>query len=289
MPVHGPTSWCLPASSGTFAPRPLAKEVDHALSVPDADGEIGTGHYDIIQVSDGMVVTLYNWTHLTQGLIWCLAMGNGYDVSHLKWMGGKTYSKIVHDLLAECPGFSAAAGLGFRARFPLRGQYPSRLQVPRSRALLYHRLPPPQLPPDDPPGVWNIQTADLGTGTPRSNSAGLPAVLHQTVYSCEDLAVRRRSGLPMAYLSYISRTALEDAKAVIAGKSTLPFNYGFILRSRNPEATGLLRHPVRVPTPPPGTPARVPAPLSIGPRGDRRVVAAGVLRHQGVPHPDRQG
>ena len=89
----------------------------------------------------------------------------------------------------------------------------------------------------DPPGVWNIQTADLGTGAPRANGAGLPAVPRQTVYSREDLAVRRRSGRRMAYLSYISGTALEDAKAVIAGKSTRPFNYGFIFRSRNPEPT----------------------------------------------------
>ena len=78
----------------------------------------------------------------------------------------------------------------------------------------------------DPPGVWNIQTADLCTGAPRANGAGLPAIPHQTVYNREDLAVRRRSGLRMAYLSYISRTIR-------------PFNYGFILRSRNPEATGV--------------------------------------------------
>ena len=60
-----------------FAPRPLAKEVDRALSVPDADGEIRTSHYDIIQVSDGTVVTLYCWTHLAKGPIWCLASING--------------------------------------------------------------------------------------------------------------------------------------------------------------------------------------------------------------------
>ena len=91
----------------------------------------------------------------------------------------------------------------------------------------------------DTPGVWNIQTADLRTGTPRANGSGLPAIPHQTVYSREDLAFRRRSGLQMAHLSYISRTALQDAKAIIAGKLTRPFNYGFILRSRNPEATGV--------------------------------------------------
>ena len=97
-----------------FASRPWAKEVDRALSAWDADGDIRTGLYDVIQVSDGTVVMLYNWTHPAKGPIWCLAMGNGYDVSHLRWMGGKTYAEIVHGLLADCPGFPAAAGLGFR-------------------------------------------------------------------------------------------------------------------------------------------------------------------------------
>ena len=100
-----------------FAPRPLAKEVDRALSIPDADGEIRTGHYDIIQVSDGTVVTLYCWTNPAKGPIWCLASSNGYDVSHLKWIGGKTYAEIVHFLLADCPGFSETADLGFRRDF----------------------------------------------------------------------------------------------------------------------------------------------------------------------------
>ena len=110
----------------------------------------------------------------------------------------------------------------------------------------------------DPPGIWNSQTADLGTGNPTANGVGLQTVPHQTVYSREDLAVSRRSGLWMADLSYISRTALEDAKAVIAGESTNPFNYGFILCSQNPEATGAS------PPPPPDAPARDPTPLSAG-------------------------
>ena len=103
-----------------FASRPWAKEVDRALSARDADGEIRTGLYNVIQVSHGTVVTLYNWTHPAKGPIWCLATGNGYDVSHLRWMGGKT-AEIVHGLLADCPGFPAAAGLGFRRDFLCEG------------------------------------------------------------------------------------------------------------------------------------------------------------------------
>ena len=184
--------------SSAFAPRPLAKEVDSALSVPDADVEIRTGHYDIIQVSDGTVVTLYNWTHPAKGPIWCLATGNGYDVSHLKWMGGKTYAEIVNDLLAECPGFPAAAGLGFKREFLCEGD--TRLvfkYLDRGRCYtIGFRHPNFHPMTTDPPGFWNIQTADLGTGTPRANSAGLPTVPHQTVYSLEDLAVLPQLHLP---------------------------------------------------------------------------------------------
>ena len=156
-------------------------------------------------------------------------------------MGGKTYAEIVHGLLADCPVFPAAAGLGFRRDFLCEGD--TRLDFKYlDRGLCYtigFRRPNFHPMTADHPGVWNIQTADLGTGPLRANGAGLPAVPHQTVYNREDLAVRRRSGLRMANLSYISRTALEDTKAVIASKSIRPFNYGFILRSRNPEATGV--------------------------------------------------
>ena len=199
-------------------------------------------------------------------------------------------SFTAYGLLADCPGFPASAGLGFRRDYLCEGD--TRLDFKYlDRGLCYtigFRHPNFHPMTADPPGVWNIQTADLGTGTPRANSAGLPAVPHQTVYSLEDLAVRRRSGLRMAYLSYISRTALEDAKAVIAGKSTRPFNYRFILRSRNPEATGvysdilcespLLRRVRQLVYQHPSRQIR-----------EEIDVAAGVLRPQGVPPPRPTG
>ena len=73
-----------------FAPHLPVKEIDRTLSAPDPNGEIRTGHYNIFQVSDGTVVSLYCWDHPTKGPIWCLATGNGYDVSRLKWAGEKT-------------------------------------------------------------------------------------------------------------------------------------------------------------------------------------------------------
>ena len=62
----------------------VQKEVNCAFAAPDADGVIRTGHYNVIQVIDGTVVTIYSWTHPKKGLVWCLASANGFDVSHLK-------------------------------------------------------------------------------------------------------------------------------------------------------------------------------------------------------------
>ena len=53
-----------------FDPRPSKKkkEVDRAFAAPDADGVIMTGHYNVIQVIDGTVVTIYSWTHPKKGV-----------------------------------------------------------------------------------------------------------------------------------------------------------------------------------------------------------------------------
>ena len=70
-----------------FDPRPSKKkEVDRASAASDADGVIRTGHYNVIQVIDGTVVTIYSWTHPKKGLVWCLASANGFDVpSKVGW------------------------------------------------------------------------------------------------------------------------------------------------------------------------------------------------------------
>ena len=88
-----------------FTRRPSAKEVDRAFATPDADGIIRTGDYEIIQVSDGTVVTLYCWTHPERRPVWCLTSTNGYDVSRLNWMGDETYAEVLYGLLAEYPPF----------------------------------------------------------------------------------------------------------------------------------------------------------------------------------------
>ena len=97
-----------------FDPRPSKKEVDRAFTAPDADGVIRTGRYNVIQVIDGTVVTIYSWTHPKKALVWCLASTNGFDVSHLKWDGDETYAEVLLELLAKSPTFLAATGLRLR-------------------------------------------------------------------------------------------------------------------------------------------------------------------------------
>lgn len=255
--------------SRAFAPRPAAREVNRGLAAPGPDGKISTGHYDIIQVSDGTVVNLYCWKHPAKGLIWCLASSNGYDVSQLKWMGEKTYAELVFDLLSEYPGMVEESGLTLLRDHLCEGDVRlnfTKLDSSRCYTIGFRH---PNFHPmgKDPSGIWNIQSADLNTGelhynTSEDSAEGLPHIPRQALYTREDIIRLAEAGgrlgvgsdgsaLQLADFVHISRTALEDAKAVIAGKApTVPplpeepgvrvclFNYGFILRSRNPGATG---------------------------------------------------
>ena len=137
----------------------------------------------------------------------------------------------------------------------------------------------------DPPGVWNIQTADLGTVTPRANrpSPTRPSTAARTRLFAEgpdsgwstSATSPGRPSRTQRPLSPASRPV-----PLITASSSAPGTRG---------RQGSTQTSCASPPPPPGTPTRVPAPLSTGARGDRRVVAAGVLCPQGVPHPDRQG
>ena len=74
----------------------------------------------------------------------------------------------------------------------------------------------------DTPGARNIQSVDLASGV--ATVAGLPGIPRQAAYNREDLVrfvgsqdVRRR-GIRVEDLELISRRALDDEKAAIAGK-----------------------------------------------------------------------
>ena len=68
----------------------------------------------MIQVIDGLVVTIYSWTNPKKGLVWCLASANGFDVSNLKWGGDKTYAEVLFEPLAKSQPFLSATGLRLR-------------------------------------------------------------------------------------------------------------------------------------------------------------------------------
>lgn len=238
-----------------FGPRPSAKAVNRLLAIPDADGVVRTGPYDVIRVNDGTVVTLYRWTHPAKGPVWCLATSNGYDVSSLKWMGEKTYAEAIHELLLKRPGFSEAVGLELR-----RDKNDTRLDFKKLDAgwcYTFGFRHPHFHPMDaDQPGVWNIQATKLFTGAaqPSGLCGGLPAIPPQETFSRADVlsllaacgggARPPEAPLRVADLEFVSRTALEDAKAAVASGSSsaaargFSFNYGFILRSRDVAKTG---------------------------------------------------
>ena len=149
-----------------FDPRPSKKEIDPAFAVPDADGVIRTGHYNVIQVIDGTVVTIYSWRYPKKGLVWCLASANGYDVANLKWGGDETYAEVLFELLAKCPTFLAATGLRLRrgllcvddVRFDFQTLGRGRCYTISFRHPNFHPMAA------DPPGVWNIQSVNLASG-----------------------------------------------------------------------------------------------------------------------------
>ena len=221
-----------------LALHPSAREVDRGLSAPSAE-DYGTGVYDIIQARDGTVVNLYCWDHPAKGPMWCLSTSNGYDVSHLRWRGAKTHAELVHGLLLRHPAFVAETEMTLERNFLRKGDVRlgfGRLARTRCYTIGFRHgnFHPMEA---DPPAVWNIQSADLATGRPECGpGGGLPHVPHWALYTCNDIASRRGAAVRMADLDYISRTALEDAKAIIAGwpaAGRCHFNYGFILRARD--------------------------------------------------------
>ena len=236
-----------------FDPRPSKTEVDRACVAPDADGVIRTGHYNVIQLIDGTVVTIYSWTHPKKGLVWCLAPANDYHVSNLKWGGNETLTEVLFELLANSPTFLVATGLRLRRGLLCVGDVCLDFQtLDRGRCYtIGFRHPNFHPMAADPPEVWNIQSVDLASRV--ATAAGLPAIPRQAASNREHLVrlvgsqdVRRR-GIRVEDLELISRRALDDAKAAIAGKPVsrllasrewvfnTSFNYGFILRSRRTE------------------------------------------------------
>ena len=144
------------------------------------------GHYNVVQVIDGTVVTIYSWIHPKKGLVWCLASANGFDVSHLKWGGDETYAEVLSELLAKSPTFLAATGLRLRRGLLCVDDVRLDFQtLERGRCYTIGFCHPNFHPMvADPPGVWNIQSVDLASGVVKK--AGLRGIPRQAPYNRED-------------------------------------------------------------------------------------------------------
>ena len=223
----------------------------------DIDPFLEQDLYDIVQVSDGTVVTIYQWEHPLKGLIWCLATSKGYDVSHLYWMGKLSFAEVVYELLAKHAEFVAATGLELLRDHLEKGDVrlnfgsldPGHCYTIGFRHKNFHPME------SDPEAIWNIQTANLRTGEVRLGM-GLPAIPRQATFSLPDIrrlvdpTIDDSCPVSVKMFDQLNKTALEDAKKAISmgvyshmippveGLHVCPFNYGFILRSRNVEITG---------------------------------------------------
>ena len=167
--------------------------------------------------------------------------------------GDETYAEMLFELFAKSPIFLAATGLRLRRGLLCVDDVRLDFQIlDRGRCYtIGFRHPNFHPMAADPPGVWNIQSVVLASGV--ATAAGLPDIPRQATNNREVLVrlvgsqdVRRR-GIRVEDLELISRRALDDAKAAIAGKPVsrplasrewvfnTSFNYGFILRSHRPD------------------------------------------------------
>ena len=138
--------------------------------------------------------------------------------------GDETYAEVLFELLAKTRTFLEVAGRKLRrgllrvddVRLEFQTLERGRCYTIGFRHPNFHPMVA------DPPGVWNIQSVDLASGV--ATAAGRPGIQRQAAYNREDLVrlvgsqhVRRR-GIRVEDLELISRRALGDAKAAIAGK-----------------------------------------------------------------------
>lgn len=225
--------------------RALAVQPRALNARPDAgavDELLGSGAYDIINVDDGTVVTLYRWDHPAGEPVWALASSNGYDVSSMLWSGSKTYAEVVADLATRIyPGFVEASGMtlvksGGATRLAFSSLDPARCYTFGFRHHNFHPLRA------DPERMWQIQSFDVSGAAPVPVAPGLPLIPEQAVFRPPEGA--QPTGVTVGSLRDYGAQAIERACAFSAalakGAGQLPpylppdIHYGFILRARDP-------------------------------------------------------
>jgi hypothetical protein len=232
-----------------FVPQPTSKYINQ---------NIDKGNYTIIQVSDGTMVNIYQWEHPVRGKIWCMSSRNGYDVSHLRWMGRLTYAEILYELLARHPEFVKATGMTITHDYLCMGDTRLNFETldPKKCYTIgfrCHRYHPLRL---DPEAVWNVQSVDVKSGDVFYD-VGLPHIPNQMVYSPGDInrLLGRGESKPIRLgdLEELNKASLDSACSAIAqgcapailgevpaGTYATPFRYGFILRANDPSVCNVM-------------------------------------------------
>lgn len=173
-------------------------------------------YYDIIPIIDGTIVNLYYWNNG-----WNISSGNSYDLSNFYWMGNKTYSELIFDLLSRLAP-KAIQTLGIKLKTNKKLEF-SNLDKSYCYTIgfRHHNF---HLLTTDPEKIWNIQKVNLMTLDVVYNE-GLAEVEKQKIFT---------PNLTLDEILDVNKLSIQNAL-----KSTNPvYNYGYILRSRSLKHTG---------------------------------------------------
>lgn len=173
------------------------------------------GYYDIIKVIDGTVVTIYFWNDR-----WNISSSNSYDISSFYWIGNMTYSEIIYDLFTRLyPEASKKCGIQLHENVSISF---TNLDKNKSYTIGFrHHNFHPLL--KDPEYLWNIQHVDINTGKIEYDN-GFIGIPNQKIIN---------GATSLDQLRHLNKSALIDATKT----SDPTFNYGYILRSKDPSIT----------------------------------------------------
>lgn len=204
------------------------------------------GIYSITQVSDGTVVNLYSWEHPKNGFIWCISTSHGYDVSHLSWIGTKTYAEIIYNIIkTKYPQFVEEYGMQLVKDYLCIGDCRLAFEsLPRGNYTLgfhSHDFHPFTLDPED---VWLLDNH-------KNNTLTLKHIPCQNTYNRQDFDKYEKVGLKelehsfeksLKYAEYAVETnKIKQAKIIPTGVKNAReclFNYGYILKSSTKNSFG---------------------------------------------------
>lgn len=173
------------------------------------------GLYDVLKVIDGTVVTFYYWSNH-----WNIASNNSYDISSFYWIGNMNYAEIIYDLFNRLyPDVIDTHGIQLLNNTTLDF---TKLNKNKSYTIgfRHHTFHPLKI---DSEYMWNIQNVQLSSNKIEFND-GIQGLPNQQIITAVN---------SLDQLNYINKSAMSDATR----PENPVFNYGFILRSKNPAIT----------------------------------------------------